>query len=315
MHLKVIYELLVGSPIKGDLEEFLKWCKNACENLTDRIVDLNEVGEFFSEQIEQRILDLKSMPATGFHFIRMFFVSSNIDANLLVKQERPKKVKKKKNKFSEWGNVYSTLWDEPADKDAGEDDDEEEAETPYFEVMQDPSELLHLNMIWSIVLESEVEEVFTPAINLLVYSYISCETQTNSHEKRSEFIQVLLNKCFDMIKAESNPSPHVIRRVTHIIREVIQQSEQKGTVGVRPHRSILKGELLDRIVIKQMGARNVWGDEKVERAFVVKLYTSCTLWEFKSEIARLLSLAPKYIEFEFPDKKTHDENEHGSDMQ
>jgi len=49
VHLKIIYDLLSGSPVKGDLEEFLKWCKNACENLSDRIVDLNEVGEFFSE--------------------------------------------------------------------------------------------------------------------------------------------------------------------------------------------------------------------------------------------------------------------------
>ena len=49
VHLKVVYDLLASSPIKGDLEEFLKWCKNSCENITDRIVDLNEVGEFFSE--------------------------------------------------------------------------------------------------------------------------------------------------------------------------------------------------------------------------------------------------------------------------
>ena len=49
MQLKVIYDLLAGSPVSGDLDELLKWCKSACENLTDRIVDLNEVGEFFSE--------------------------------------------------------------------------------------------------------------------------------------------------------------------------------------------------------------------------------------------------------------------------
>lgn len=84
MQLKVIYDLLAGSPVDGDLEELLKWCKNACENLTDRIVDLNEVGEFFSEQISSRILDLKSMPATGFHFIQMFFISSNADANNIL---------------------------------------------------------------------------------------------------------------------------------------------------------------------------------------------------------------------------------------
>ena len=49
MQLKVVYDLLAASPVKGDLEEFLKWCKQACENHTDRIVDLKEVGEFFSD--------------------------------------------------------------------------------------------------------------------------------------------------------------------------------------------------------------------------------------------------------------------------
>ena len=51
VELKVIYDLLASSPVKSDLEEFFKWCKSACENLTDRVVDLNEVGEFFSEQV------------------------------------------------------------------------------------------------------------------------------------------------------------------------------------------------------------------------------------------------------------------------
>ena len=45
------------------------------------------------------------------------------------------------------------------------------------------------------------------------------------------------------------------------------------------------------------------------------MYTSCTVWEFKSEVARLLGLAPKYLEFEFPGKKIIQDSQHGSDMQ
>jgi len=41
---------------------------------------------------------------------------------------------------------------------------------------------MHLNMIWSIVLESEVEEVYNPAIDLLVDSYLSTETNSTSEE-------------------------------------------------------------------------------------------------------------------------------------
>ena len=113
----------------------------------------------------------------------------------------------------------------------------------------------------------------------------------------------MLNKCFELVNPQSNPSSHTVNRVTAIIKATIELSEAKGTVNVRPHCSILKGELLDRIVVKFMGQRNAWGEERVDRAIIFKLYTSCTLWEFKSEVARLLGLAPKYLEFEFPGKK------------
>jgi hypothetical protein len=64
-----------------------------------------------------------------------------------------------------------------------------------------------------------------------------------------------------------------------------------------------------------MSAKNVWGEEKLERAIVIKLYTSCTVWEFKSEVAKLLGLAPKYLEFEFPGNKILKVKEHGLDME
>ena len=50
VHLKVIFDQLASSPVSGDIDEFLKWCKAACEsNLTQSVVDLNEFGEFFSK--------------------------------------------------------------------------------------------------------------------------------------------------------------------------------------------------------------------------------------------------------------------------
>ena len=88
--------------------------------------------------------------------------------------------------------------------------------------MDDPASLEHLNMIWSIVLESEVEELYTNAINLLVYSHISVDSVHTTEEQRSAYMQSLLTKCFDLVKAEANPSAHVVARVTQIIKEVIQ---------------------------------------------------------------------------------------------
>jgi len=47
-----------------------------------------------------------------------------------------------------------------------------------------------------------------------------------------------------------NQSGKLIKRVLLILKSVIKESEKRGTGGVQPHNAILKGELLDRIIIK-----------------------------------------------------------------
>ena len=70
--LNIIYDLLVKeSPIPSDNEEFLIWCKNLCESssISKTILDLNEVGEFFTEKMKNGELDIKSLPIVGFEFL------------------------------------------------------------------------------------------------------------------------------------------------------------------------------------------------------------------------------------------------------
>ena len=87
--------------------------------------------------------------------------------------------------------------------------------------MCDPNDLTHLDIIWSIVLESEIEQVYKPAVNLLVYSYVSVESSRIMEHERSTFLQSLIAKCFNLIKPEANPSAKLVKRVNQIIREVI----------------------------------------------------------------------------------------------
>ena len=52
-----------------------------------------------------------------------------------------------------------------------------------------------------------------------------------------------------LIKSESE-NPDIVKRVLNILQNIIRESEKRGTGGVQPHNAILKGELLDRIIIK-----------------------------------------------------------------
>jgi len=82
-------------------------------------------------------------------------------------------------------------------------------------VMVDPTLLHHLDIVWSIVLNSEVREVYEPAINLLVYSHIVKyeNTATLTEDQCANFLRAFLANCFDLIKPEANPSAHLVNRI------------------------------------------------------------------------------------------------------
>jgi hypothetical protein len=78
--LGIIYSLLYQNPIlPSDPEEFLTWCKSSCEQSTtvSQILDLNEVGMFFTEKMTSGELDVKNLVIVGFDFLQQYFISVN----------------------------------------------------------------------------------------------------------------------------------------------------------------------------------------------------------------------------------------------
>ncbi len=62
--LETLYDLLATkSRVPSDFEEFLIWCKSSCEQSTaaSPILDLNEVGAFFTDKMKNGSLDLKNL--------------------------------------------------------------------------------------------------------------------------------------------------------------------------------------------------------------------------------------------------------------
>lgn len=85
------------------------------------------------------------------------------------------------------------------------------------------------------------------------------------------------------------------------MQEIIAQSEINGTAGVKPHSALLNGELFERVIIKFYAEkRDFYGNRKLERTIVVKCFSNVTVWEFKLEVAQILNLAPRYLQFKLP---------------
>ena len=55
--------------------------------------------------------------------------------------------------------------------------------------------------------------------------------------------------------------------------------------------------------------------KKVDRTVVVKLFTSATVWEFKSEVSKRIGLSPKYVKIKMSNNKLLSNSMHGMTLQ
>ena len=97
-NLESLYDhLVVSSPVPSDQDEFLSWCKSSCEESTaaNPILDLNEVGEFFSEKMNNGQLDVKNLLVVGFDFLQQYFLSVNEQTQKLIKTQAASQKKTK----------------------------------------------------------------------------------------------------------------------------------------------------------------------------------------------------------------------------
>lgn len=89
----------------SDNEEFLTWCKSSCEQSSGStsILDLNEVGEFFTEKMKSKELDVRNLLVVGFDFLQHYFLSVNEKEQKLFKSSRPQS----STKFTNLGFNYA----------------------------------------------------------------------------------------------------------------------------------------------------------------------------------------------------------------
>lgn len=80
------------------------------------------------------------------------------------------------------------------------------------------------------------------------------------------------------ILAESKDE-NTVKRVIEILKNIIYEAEKKGTGDVKPHNALLKGELLEKITIKNKASPKL-------ACIVMSIYSNTTFWEFKKEIAK-----------------------------
>ena len=80
-----------------------------------------------------------------------------------------------------------------------------------------------------------------------------------------------------------------------ILEQIIVISEKKG-VRVKPHKAVLKGDMLQQIKVKYKVADVQDFTRMVEnRHVIVEPRTTTTVWEFVDQVSRMLGLGYRHI--------------------
>ena len=168
--LGVIYDLQVTkSCVESDSQEFLTWCKSSCEPSSSKtaasILDLEEVGEFFTEKIACAELDVASLAPVGLEFLQFYFISLNEKEGALQRVEKPQPSQRSggyqgySSSAGRWTTSYS--WNNPqyswsnqggASTAKADDKSGSLGSVPNFTLLRLPKELKELEMLWTLVL-------------------------------------------------------------------------------------------------------------------------------------------------------------------
>ena len=89
----------------------------------------------------------------------------------------------------------------------------------------------------------------------------------------------------------------------NILEKIILVSEKKG-MRVKPHKAVLKGDLLHKIKVKYF-VTDVQDQTKrdEDRYVIVETRSTTTVWEFVDQVSRMLGLGYKHIRMTITDKQ------------
>ena len=79
---------------------------------------------------------------------------------------------------------------------------------------------------------------------------LSTDKEIDLDSKRLVVLQGLINKCMNILKDDNVSAPLKSVRVIEILKNLVHETEVKGTGNVVPHGSILRGEPLDYLSVQ-----------------------------------------------------------------
>jgi len=219
-------------------------------------------------------MDVANMIEIGFDFLQSYILQTNQQSGVILRIKEPKPMTSISYSY---GMGYTTVYKK----------EEKEKKPPMFKVQKSPGEVTHLDIVWDLALYSGNAQVVPKAIEFLIKLHTEVDAELQS--QRVDFIKNLVERCFDLIREDTEET--VVIRIIEILKHIILETEKKGTGDVYSHNALLKGELLNKIVVYNKTSYN-------QSSIQMALYANSTVWELKKQISKALNIGTKYLQLE-----------------
>jgi hypothetical protein len=234
---------------------------------------------------------MNSLTVDGFYCIQSYFLLANETTELLKRMKKPKTNPNMTSFSNTTGAGFSSFSFSRTRKKP-----EETIEEITFKVLTEPKNLEGIQNIWKIAIECENTEVSKKAIEFVIQLYYNISPSLDAKKKEISYecIETALGHLEAIQKNDTKSEEIKSKQIISILRifdEFLAQSERKGTTGLKQQRSLLKGELLNKIQISNSVSYN----KNIGRKIELSLYSNSTIYDIKRIIGAINKVPAEYV--------------------
>jgi len=166
-----------------------------------------------------------------------------------------------------------------------------------------PSKLNGTEVFWKIVQEANNTEVMEKSRDFLnkLYTQFSPELLENSQNIQNTFIETYLDRLSKSLDDPNAYKKGALNRMIKLMSDMIDESERKGTGGIKSHSAITKGDIINYTV-----KNNATNGKTIPKVMDIETYSNTTIWEIKMELGKFIECSPDFIRIHIGSKEIKD---------
>lgn len=250
---------------------FLRWLKESTDSQSQgkSVFDPNGVYNFFKDRIASSDVDFSDMNNDGFKVFKSFFLLVNVGCGGIQQVIRPIET----TSTTDW---YASTTTTTTDNEKNFD----------YRITQDPFLLEGAECLWKIILQADNVVVQEDVVEFINDIYENLDQMLDIREIRTNFIEKFLG----YVNSIKEPKPR--SRSLILMKTFVEESEKRGTGGIKSHSAMVKGELHSLTINNTIVYAN---QSDIPKKFELLVFSNTTIWDLRCQIASKARTFPDLI--------------------